>query len=214
MSTDVQAVVYLMLVNAMLHEMFPHVITIGEDVSGMPTFCRPVSEGGVGFDYRLQMAIADKWIDVRVWVCMWEYSCCLLCRWSCVYIMHVYVQCTVCTYKIQCTCRARHPPNHPNHSSPPPPPQVMKLPDEGWGMGDLVHTMTNRRYAEACVGYAESHDQALVGDKTIAFWLMDKEMYDSMAIDRCVACRGEFLRGVVSGVSSIIYSTVSVCCEI
>lgn len=65
MSTDVQAVVYLMLVNAMLHEMFPHVITIGEDVSGMPTFCRPVSEGGVGFDYRLQMAIADKWIDVR-----------------------------------------------------------------------------------------------------------------------------------------------------
>lgn len=60
----------------------------------------------------------------------------------------------------------------------------MKLPDEGWGMGDLVHTMTNRRYAEACVGYAESHDQALVGDKTIAFWLMDKEMYDYMAVDR------------------------------
>ena len=29
-------------------------------------------------------------------------------------------------------------------------------------------------------GYAESHDQALVGDKTIAFWLMDKEMYDFM----------------------------------
>lgn len=27
----------------------------------MPTLCRPVSEGGVGFDYRLQMAIADKW---------------------------------------------------------------------------------------------------------------------------------------------------------
>lgn len=39
----------------------------------------------------------------------------------------------------------------------------------------------DRRYAEACVGYAESHDQALVGDKTIAFWLMDKEMYDYMA---------------------------------
>lgn len=31
------------------------------------------------------------------------------------------------------------------------------------------------------MGYAESHDQALVGDKTIAFWLMDKEMYDYMA---------------------------------
>ena len=36
------------------------------------------------------------------------------------------------------------------------------------------------RYAEPCVGYAESHDQALVGDKTIAFWLMDKDMYDFM----------------------------------
>jgi 1,4-alpha-glucan branching enzyme len=44
------------------------------------------------------------------------------------------------------------------------------------------------RYAEACVGYAESHDQALVGDKTIAFWLMDKDMYDHMvrfALARC-----------------------------
>ena len=31
----------------------------------MPAFCRPWQEGGVGFDYRLQMAIADKWIEVR-----------------------------------------------------------------------------------------------------------------------------------------------------
>ncbi len=28
----------------------------------------------------------------------------------------------------------------------------------------------------------ESHDQALVGDKTVAFWLMDKEMYDHMSV--------------------------------
>eukprot|EP00955_Chlamydomonas_euryale_P020166 214263-Chlamydomonas_euryale.AAC.2 len=35
--------------------MFPNSITIGEDVSGMPTFCRPWQEGGVGFDYRLQV---------------------------------------------------------------------------------------------------------------------------------------------------------------
>lgn len=35
---------------------------------------------------------------------------------------------------------------------------------------------------EANVAYAESHDQALVGDKTIAFWLMDKEMYTHMSI--------------------------------
>jgi hypothetical protein len=37
-------------------------ITIAEDVSGMPTLCRPVSEGGLGFDYRLNMAIPDTWI--------------------------------------------------------------------------------------------------------------------------------------------------------
>lgn len=39
-------------------------LSAGEDVSGMPTFCRPWHEGGVGFDYRLNMAIADKWIEV------------------------------------------------------------------------------------------------------------------------------------------------------
>ena len=32
------------------------------------------------------------------------------------------------------------------------------------------------------MAYSESHDQALVGDKTIAFWLMDKEMYTHMSI--------------------------------
>ena len=31
----------------------------------MPTLCRPVREGGGGFDYRLGMAIPDKWIKVR-----------------------------------------------------------------------------------------------------------------------------------------------------
>lgn len=34
------------------------------DVSGMPTLCRPVSEGGIGFDYRLSMAIPDMWIKL------------------------------------------------------------------------------------------------------------------------------------------------------
>ncbi|GAX84832.1 hypothetical protein CEUSTIGMA_g12253.t1 [Chlamydomonas eustigma] len=122
MATDAEAVVYLMLVNNLLHDTFPTCITIGEDVSGMPSFCRPWQEGGVGFDYRLQMAIADKWI------------------------------------------------------------QVLKTKsDYEWDMSDIVHTLTNRRYSELCVGYAESHDQALVGDKTIAFWLMDKDMYDCMA---------------------------------
>lgn len=67
----------------------------GDDVAG----CRPVDEGGIGFDYRLQMAIADKWIE------------------------------------------------------------VMKGPDDHWDMGNITHTLSNRRYAEKCVGYAESHDQ-------------------------------------------------------
>ena len=30
--------------------------------------------------------------------------------------------------------------------------EVLKLPDEAWDMGNIVHTLTNRRYAEACVG--------------------------------------------------------------
>ena len=34
---------------------------------------------------------------------------------------------------------------------------------------------------EKTIAYAESHDQALVGDKTLAFWLMDKEMYTHMS---------------------------------
>lgn len=39
-------------------------VTIAEDVSGMPTLCRPVAEGGLGFDARLNMAIPDKWIQL------------------------------------------------------------------------------------------------------------------------------------------------------
>lgn len=49
-------------------------------------------------------------------------------------------------------------------------------------MGLIVHTLTNRRYMEDAIAYAESHDQSLVGDKTIAFWLMDKEMYTHMSV--------------------------------
>jgi 1,4-alpha-glucan branching enzyme len=53
--------------------------------------------------------------------------------------------------------------------------------DEEWDMGHIVHTLTNHRWNEFAISYAESHDQALVGDKTIAFWLMDKEMYTNMS---------------------------------
>lgn len=55
--------------------------------------------------------------------------------------------------------------------------------DEEWSMGDMWYTLTNRRYGEPNIAYAESHDQALVGDKTIAFRLMDAEMYTNMSCD-------------------------------
>ena len=67
-------------------------------------------------------------------------------------------------------------------------------------MGSIVHTLTNRRWSEPCIAYTESHDQALVGDKTIAFWLMDKEMYWSMSIlsnDSLVIDRGMSLHKMI-----------------
>ncbi len=66
--------------------------------------------------------------------------------------------------------------------------------DEQWNLGELYHTLTNRRHGEKHIGYAESHDQALVGDKTIAFRLMDADMYwhmnrgsQNLVIDRGIA---------------------------
>jgi 1,4-alpha-glucan branching enzyme len=55
--------------------------------------------------------------------------------------------------------------------------------DEDWNIHELWSVMTNRRFGEKTVSYAESHDQAIVGDKTVAFWLMDKEMYFHMQVD-------------------------------
>ena len=55
--------------------------------------------------------------------------------------------------------------------------------DEEWSVGDIWYTLINRRYGEPNIAYAESHDQALVGDKTIAFRLMDAEMYTHMSCD-------------------------------
>jgi len=54
---------------------------------------------------------------------------------------------------------------------------------EFWNVGDLYHNLSNKRNDEQTIHYAESHDQALVGDKTIIFWLMDKDMYYSMHIN-------------------------------
>ncbi|KAG8450327.1 hypothetical protein GDO86_002831 [Hymenochirus boettgeri] len=123
LQVDEDSLVYLMMANHMIHSFYPECITIAEDVSGMPAVCCPTSQGGVGFDYRLAMAVPDKWIQI-----------------------------------------------------------LKELKDEDWNMGNIVHTLTNRRYNEKCIAYAESHDQALVGDKTLAFWLMDAEMYTNMSV--------------------------------
>ncbi|GLI70892.1 hypothetical protein VaNZ11_015916 [Volvox africanus] len=121
-ATNVDAVVYLMLANQLVHDLLPQAVTIAEDVSGMPALCRPVSESGVGFDCRLNMSIPDKWIQLL------------------------------------------------KHTR-----------DEHWRMHDIVTALCNRRYTESSIGYAESHDQALVGDQTVAFRLMGAEMYGGMS---------------------------------
>ncbi|HPF51384.1 MAG TPA: alpha amylase C-terminal domain-containing protein [Draconibacterium sp.] len=56
--------------------------------------------------------------------------------------------------------------------------------DDQWDVGDLFYQLTSKRMDEKVVSYAESHDQALVGDKTIIFRLIDKEMYFSMRKDQ------------------------------
>lgn len=121
-STNVDAIVYLMLANEMVHELLPSAVTVAEDVSGMPALCRPVTEGGIGFDFRLAMGLPDVWVRLL------------------------------------------------KHTR-----------DEHWRMSELVGTLCNRRYTEKSVAYAESHDQALVGDQTIAWRLMGAEMYSGMS---------------------------------
>ncbi len=132
---DESAVSYLALANMLIHEINPNAITIAEDVSGMAGLAAPFAAGGVGFDFRMAMGIADHWI-----------------KW------------------------------------------IKELPDENWSMGGIWWELTNKRADEKTVSYAECHDQALVGDKTLIFRLMDKEMYYGMnrgsrnlVVDRGVA---------------------------
>uniref|UniRef100_A0A8C1SDI3 1,4-alpha-glucan branching enzyme n=1 Tax=Cyprinus carpio TaxID=7962 RepID=A0A8C1SDI3_CYPCA len=114
---DEDALVYLMLANHILHKLYPQCITVAE-----VRVYLSIEEGGLGFDYRLTMAVPDKWIQV-----------------------------------------------------------LKEVRDEDWDLKNIVQTLTNRRRGEASITYAESHDQALVGDKSLAFWLMDKEMYTNMS---------------------------------
>jgi len=54
---------------------------------------------------------------------------------------------------------------------------IKEVKDEDWKAGHIYYEMTNRRQDEKTISYAESHDQALVGDKTIIFRLIDADMY-------------------------------------
>jgi 1,4-alpha-glucan branching enzyme len=121
LQTDLEGIVYLMLANTLIREITPDALTIAEDVSGMPTLCRAIADGGMGFDYRLSMFMPDMWITL-----------------------------------------------------------LKGTPDESWSMGHITHSLTNRRWKERVVGYAESHDQAIVGDKTISMWLFDADIYTGM----------------------------------
>ena len=66
--------------------------------------------------------------------------------------------------------------------------------DEDWDFWHIYYELVNRWPGEKVIGYCESHDQALVGDKTLMFRLCDQEMYwcmdavnGSLTIDRGMA---------------------------
>ncbi|RYY15994.1 MAG: 1,4-alpha-glucan-branching enzyme, partial [Cytophagaceae bacterium] len=120
---DDDAILYLMLASTLVREFKKSALLIAEDMSGLPGLCRPIAEGGVGFDYRLAMGVPDFWIKTL------------------------------------------------KHKR-----------DEDWDLGELWHQLVNRRQGEKTVAYAESHDQALVGDKTLAHWLYDAAIYSNMGV--------------------------------
>lgn len=122
-NVDDDAQTYLTLANILVKEIEPQAITIAEDVSGMPGMAAPVEQGGIGFDYRMSMGIADFWTNL-----------------------------------------------------------LKKYTDEQWSVGELFFKMTDHRVEEKTISYAESHDQAMVGDKTLIFRMIDKDMYDSMSV--------------------------------
>lgn len=133
MNTDVEAITYLQLANALIREVNPKAVTIAEDMSGMPGMCEKIEDGGIGFSYRLAMGLPDMWI------------------------------------RLIRDCR-----------------------DEDWNLEYIWRELCGRR--EMTIAYAESHDQALVGDKTIMFRLADAAMYTDMdkichteVIDRAMA---------------------------
>lgn len=122
-NVDEDAVTYLTLANNLVRAVNPAAFTIAEDVSGMPGMAFPTQKGGIGFDFRMSMGIADYWVK---------------------------------TLKTQS--------------------------DEHWGMGDIYFRMTDKRNEEQTISYVECHDQAMVGDKTLIFRMVDNKMYTNMSV--------------------------------
>ncbi len=60
---------------------------------------------------------------------------------------------------------------------------IKEIPDEQWPVGHLWHELTNRRKDEKSVSYAESHDQALVGDQTLISRLIGDRIYEHMSVE-------------------------------
>ncbi|MEA1896517.1 MAG: alpha amylase C-terminal domain-containing protein [Bacteroidota bacterium] len=54
---------------------------------------------------------------------------------------------------------------------------IKEVPDEKWNVDQIFFELSNHRVDEKTIAYSESHDQALVGDKTIIFRLLDKDIY-------------------------------------
>ncbi len=117
------AINYLTMANKLVREINPNCLTVAEDVSGMPGMAYPIEKGGIGFDYRMSMGIADFWIN------------------------------SFKNYK-----------------------------DEDFSVGEVFFKMTDKRPEEKTISYVECHDQALVGDKTLIFRMLDKDMYYNMSI--------------------------------
>ncbi len=79
--------------------------------------------------------------------------------------------------------------------------------DEEWDLGHLFHELTTHRPEERIISYAESHDQALVGDKTLIFRLIDKDMYDGMSIhtENAVVERGIALHKLIRLITGVTH---------
>ncbi len=80
--------------------------------------------------------------------------------------------------------------------------------DEQWDITHLMHELQQHRPEEKTISYAESHDQALVGDKTLIFRLIDAAMYEEMSTDSesVVVDRGVALHKLIRLITASTHS--------